>query len=108
MRFSKYPFTTFTVTVASPAVFSLTAHELWAGDVVILETTGALPTGLTADTKYYVMYKGLTEDTFRLSSTAVSEIDDGTVINTSGTQSGAHSLMRTNTAKLSPNIENTK
>src|SRR5205809_527378 len=45
---------TFTVTIASPGVFTLNSHGLVAGDQVYLTTTGALPTGLSQNTIYYV------------------------------------------------------
>jgi len=76
-----------TVTVASPAVFTLTNHGLAAGDVVYLETSGALPTGLSPDVPYYVIASGLTTNTFELSASR-----GGAAINTSGSQSGTHSL----------------
>lgn len=78
---------TVTVTIASPAVFTLTNHGLIAGDIVYLETTNSLPTGLSADVPYYVIASGLTTNTFELSATR-----GGTAINTSGTQSGTHTL----------------
>lgn len=78
---------TFTVTIASPGVFTLTAHGLVANDIVYLTTTGALPTGLAVETAYYVISTGLTADNFRLSTTL-----GGAAINTSGSQSGTHSL----------------
>lgn len=78
---------TFTVTIASPGVFSKTAHGLAAGDKVVFSTTGALPTGLTAGTTYYVISAGLTADAFEVSAT-----DGGSAVNTSGAQSGTHSL----------------
>ena len=68
MNFSKYNFTTFTVTVASPAVFTSTAHELYTDDTVVLETTDTLPTGLAVKTTYYVVYNGITANTFQLST----------------------------------------
>lgn len=81
---------TFTVTIASPGVFSWTAHGLAAGSVILLTTTGALPTGLTASTAaapvpYYVIAAGLTANTFQVSATL-----GGAAVNTSGTQSGTH------------------
>ena len=83
---SKFAWTTCTVTIASPGVFSATAHGLAANDAVILETDGALPTGLTADTTlYYVISTGLTADAFRVSTTI-----GGSAVNTSGSQSGNH------------------
>lgn len=81
---------TFTVTIASPAVFTLNNHGLVAGDVVYLTTTGSLPTGLSASTVYYVIAAGLTTNNFELSATY-----GGSAINTSGTQSGTHTLHST-------------
>lgn len=84
---------TFTVTVATPGVFTATGHGLAAGDAVIFATTGALPTGLTAGTIYYVISAGLTSDDFEVSATV-----GGSAINTTGTQSGTHTMtMQTKT-----------
>lgn len=88
---TKFTFIPFTVTIASPGVFTATAHGLVAGDTVILETDGALPTGLTVDTQYYVISSGLTADAFQLSTTS-----GGSAINTSSTQSGNHAFLKTN------------
>lgn len=52
-------------------------------------TTGALPTGLVANTRYYVV--NATANTFQLSTTI-----NGTAINTTGTQSGTHTLFSAN------------
>lgn len=78
---------TFTVTIASPAIFSLTAHGLKLDDIVYFSTSGALPTGLTAGTAYYVISAGLTADAFEVSTSA-----GGAAVNTSGTQSGTHKV----------------
>lgn len=78
---------TFTATVATPAVFSLTAHGFVAGTPVTLSTTGALPTGLAANTVYYVIAAGLTANAFEVSATLA-----GAAINTTGTQSGTHTV----------------
>lgn len=78
---------TFTVTIASPGVFSLTAHGFTTGSVVYFATTGALPTGLTASVAYYVISAGLTADAFQVSATI-----DGSAVNTSGSQSGTHTV----------------
>jgi microcystin-dependent protein len=75
---------TTTVTIASPGVFTLTAHGLVIGDALYLTTTGALPTGLSANTIYYVVSTP-TSDTFTVSAT-----QGGSAINTSGSQSGTH------------------
>lgn len=76
---------TVTITIASPAVASWTGHGLGAGDPVVFRTTGALPSGLTAGTVYYVLATGLATDSFRVSTTP-----GGAAVNTSGSQSGAH------------------
>lgn len=78
---------TFTVTIATPAVFTSTAHGLQANDIVYFATTGALPTGLTAGTAYYVIATGLTANAFEVSTSI-----GGTAVNTSGTQSGTHTI----------------
>lgn len=74
-----------TLTIASPCVVSWTNHGLANGTEVLFETTGALPTGLTAGTVYYVVSAGT--DGFRVAATA-----GGAAINTSGSQSGVHTL----------------
>ena len=78
---------TFTVTIATPAVFTLTAHGLAANNVVYFSTSGALPTGLTEGTAYYVISTGLTANAFEVSTT-----EGGAAVNTSGSQSGTHSI----------------
>ena len=80
---------TATMTIASPAVVTLTAHGLLAGDKIYFTTTGALPTGVTANTAYYVISAGLATDTFRFSATS-----GGSAVDTSGSQSGVHTLYR--------------
>jgi microcystin-dependent protein len=78
---------TFTVTIATPAVVTLAGHGFVTGDAVYLTTTGALPTGLTANTIYYVV--AINSSTFNLATTAANAYA-GTKINTTGTQSGTH------------------
>lgn len=78
---------TFTVTLATPGVFSLTAHGLSTGDAVYLTTTGALPTGLVANTLYYVVR--VDANSFNLATTRANAYA-GTKIATSGSQSGTH------------------
>ncbi len=76
-----------TVTIATPAVFTLISHGLEAGDIVYFTTTGALPTGLTINTVYWVLATDLTVNTFK-----VSALSGGSAVNTSGTQSGVHTM----------------
>lgn len=78
-----------TMTIASPGVISRTAHGLSIGETISFTTTGALPTGVVAGTTYYVITAGFTANAFRISATS-----GGTAINTTGTQSGVHTLYR--------------
>lgn len=76
-----------TISIANPAVVSRTAHGYTAGMPIVFSTTGDLPTGITAGTTYYVIATGLTADAFQFSETVA-----GSAVNTSGTQSGVHSV----------------
>lgn len=76
---------TVTVTIASPGVFTWTSHGLIAGSPISFTTSGALPTGLTAGTTYFVISAGLTANAFQVSTAA-----GGSAVNTSGSQSGTH------------------
>ncbi len=76
---------TVTITIASPAVVTWTAHGLLESQSVVFSTTGALPTGLTPGVVYYVVGASITTDTFQVSATP-----GGAAINTSGAQSGVH------------------
>lgn len=76
---------TFTVTIASPGVFTLNSHGFFEGQPVVFTTSGALPTGLTAGTVYFITATSLATNTFTVAASA-----GGAVINTSGSQSGTH------------------
>jgi hypothetical protein len=78
-----------TISIASPGVVTLNTHGLATGDCIELTTTGALPTGLSANTNYFVIYNDA--NSFWLATTLANAIA-GTKINTSGTQSGTHTL----------------
>jgi len=82
---------TFTVTLATPGVFTLTAHGLTSGDGVYFTTTGSLPTGLSSNTIYFVTV--VTVDTFKVSTTYANYVA-GTFVNTSVSQSGTHTSFR--------------
>jgi hypothetical protein len=84
------PSQTFTVTIASPAVVTwLGTNDLPNGTPVKLTTTGALPTGLNTSTTYYVVDAGTDgANKCRLSTTY-----GGAALNTSGTQSGVHTML---------------
>ena len=85
---------TVTMTIASPCVVTYAGHGFLGGEKVFFATSGALPTGLTAETSYYVKY--IDANTFNLAATP-----GGANINTSGTQSGIHTLF---SARLSKTI----
>lgn len=72
-----------TISNATPGVVAWTAHGLPAGTPVVFQTTGALPTGLTAGTTYYVVSP--TTDNFSVAATP-----GGTAIATSSAGSGTH------------------
>lgn len=76
-----------TMTIATPGVVTWTAHDLKTGDWLQLTTTGALPTGLTASTSYWVSV--VDANSFKLSTTKANAAA-GTYIATSGSQSGTH------------------
>ena len=77
----------FTVTLASPGVFTSTAHGLQIGAAIRFTTTGTLPTGLTAGVTYYVIATAFDANTFEVSLTP-----GGAAVNTSVAQSGVHSM----------------
>jgi len=73
------------MTIASPCVVTYNSHNLAANAEVVFSTNGALPTGITAGTTYYV--KSPAANTFNISATP-----GGAAINTSGSQSGQHRM----------------
>ena len=74
---------TVSITIASPAVVTASV-ALNEGSAIKFATTGALPTGITAGTTYYV--SSVSGTTFQLLD------GSGAVVNTSGTQSGVQSI----------------
>ncbi len=77
------PASTVTLTIAAPCVVTWASNGLPNGTPVHLTTTGALPTGLTANVVYYIVNRAA--GTFQL-----SETPDGFPIVTTGSQSGTH------------------
>ena len=73
-----------TVTIATPGVFTLKDHSYYNYQEVVLSTTGALPSGLSVATIYYVL--PIDTDTFQVTTSLTST----TAVNTTGTQSGTH------------------
>jgi len=83
---------TVTMTIANPCVVTLTNHGLRDGFGIVLSTTGALPTGLTAGVTYYA--KSTAANTFNLYDTSANAVSGGTTgrITTTGSQSGTHTI----------------
>lgn len=77
------PSATVTITMASPAVVSWAGNGLPNGTPVVLTTTGALPAGLVAGARYFVVNR--TDGAFQLSATL-----NGAPIVATGSQSGTH------------------
>jgi microcystin-dependent protein len=75
-----------TISVANPAVVTCAGHGLVDGDAVYFSTTGALPTGLSAETTYYVA--DATTNTFELAASV-----GGASIATTVAGSGTHTLV---------------
>lgn len=90
---------TITVTIASPAVVSdagacaanVFQNCVSPGSVINFTTTGALPTGITAGTNYFVLSTGFVAGT----SYRISLTQGGAAINTSGSQSGVQTRVNT-------------
>lgn len=80
-----------TCTIAAGGI-TLANHGFRVNEAVVFSTTGALP-GLTAGTVYFVILDGLTVNTFKVAATnAYPDSGCGAAIDTSGSQSGIHSV----------------
>jgi len=91
-----------TISIATPAVVTMT-NSFTAGQPVFFQTTGALPTGLSANTTYYVSATNLTTTSFQVSATP-----GGSSIATSGSQSGNQTCGKVkNGASVGPVTVNT-
>lgn len=93
---------TVTVTSASPGVVSWSAHGLVAESIVFFTNSGgALPTGLTASTQYYVC-KGATllTNSFAVATSRANALA-GTCVNTSSTGTGTQTAHQASVFLLS-------
>lgn len=71
-------------------ILTTNANHEWADKTpVVVSTTGTLPTGLSANTTYYV--KVLSATTVRL-ATSRANVDAGTFVNVSSAGSGTHTI----------------
>ena len=80
-----YLSSTVTISIATPGVITWTGHGRVANDTIRITTTGSLPTGLTASTTTYFVKTVIDANNFTVSASS-----GGTVIDTTGTQSGVH------------------
>lgn len=89
-KVNSYSTATVTMTIATPCVVTWTSHGLVSGQRVQFTTTGALPTGISANTTYWVTV--IDANTFNL-STSLANAQTATFVATSGTQSGTHTAV---------------
>jgi hypothetical protein len=80
---SKQPTFAFTASTTTKRL-TVAGHRVENGDRIIVSTTGTLPSGLSASTKYYV--RDCDDDSFRLAATP-----DGQPIQIASSGSGTHS-----------------
>lgn len=79
---------TITCTNASPGVVTWTSHGLATGNsITFTNSGGALPTGISANTQYWITK--IDANTFKL-STSLANVAAGTFVNTSSTGTGTH------------------
>jgi hypothetical protein len=84
---------TVTITIAAPGVVTWSSHNLSTGSPVVFSTTGALPTGITAGTTYYVVV--VDGNSFQIATSFANAIAaTPTVVTTSGSQSGTQTGRR--------------
>jgi hypothetical protein len=76
--------TTCTISIANPAVVTLNSHGFVAGDVIKFTTTGTLPTGISALSRFFV----LDDAPPSANSFRISDESGGAAIETTGAQSG--------------------
>ncbi|MDB5610372.1 MAG: hypothetical protein JWP25_7272 [Bradyrhizobium sp.] len=92
---------TVTISIGTPATITDVGHGKSANSPVTFTTTGALPTGITAGTTYYVEGASITSNTYQI-ATSIANAVAGVAVATSGAQSGAHTC--TGNANLTTNV----
>lgn len=85
-----------TLTLATNGLVNYTAHGLVPGQSVAFQTTGALPTGLAANTVYFVN-QVISADSFTITTTmgasaSTATANGGSNIAFTGSQSGTHMM----------------
>lgn len=87
-----------TILIGANSTVTLTNHGMVPGQAFKFATSGALPTGITAGTTYYVLNSAWTINAFRYSATP-----NGPTITTSGTQSGTQTITLDSATANQPN-----
>jgi hypothetical protein len=89
---------TVTISIASPGVITYSSSSALprANAPIVFSTTGALPTGITAGTTYYVLSPSGT-------TSNISTTPGGTAINTTGSQSGTQTVANPSYTKATNN-----
>lgn len=77
----------FSMTIASPAVFTKAGHGFLGGERINFMTTGVLPTGLSVGVSYYVLY--INSSTFNISTSL-----NGSPVNLTAAGSGTHTYLQ--------------
>jgi hypothetical protein len=78
---------TATITYSTTNILSLNNHGFSVGDTVVFTTTTTLPTGLSANTVYYVISTNLGANQF-----SVSTVLNGSINSISGAGTGTHTV----------------
>lgn len=78
-----------TISIAAPGLVTQSTHGLTTGESLFFTTTGALPTGLSANTLYFAVVNDT--NTFWLATTFANALAN-VRITTTGSQSGVHTL----------------
>lgn len=86
---AEYTTATATLTIATPCVVTYNSHGLATGDRVYFTTSGALPTGVSTSTTYFITK--VDANTFKLSTT-IANLLAGTFVASSDSQSGTHTI----------------
>ena len=84
------------ISIGTPAVITVAASPP-IDAAVVFKTTGALPTGLTVGTVYYVLAASRTSTTFSVSTSI-----GGSAVDTTGAGSGTHSVYTVTAASTAP------
>ena len=96
---------TVTITIATPGVVTWTGHPFTEGQAIRFSTSGALPTGITAGTTYYISSAGLTANTFQIAASFSDAIAGTSSVATSGSQSGVQTATALGSSILNVTLE---